>query len=94
MNPPVSREKQGKSVLSEFEETLVVLAEDARIDEMVAAREKRLGRPRKQRRAAQREAALPGDRMCRGCGGIFLRSRQWVVIRGVARCLKCNRSGR
>jgi rubredoxin len=53
----------------------------------------REGRPRKERRAAERDKLLPADRVCPKCGKMKLRSKQWVVdaAAGVM-CIGCFRT--
>jgi hypothetical protein len=67
----------------------------ATLDEASADVKQRFeGRPRAERRREARERLLPADRRCPRCGVVVLESRRWVVVDGVAICLRCWRTAK
>jgi len=49
----------------------------------------RMRRTKKERRAAQREARLPKNRVCPKCTRVVVESRRWVVKDDVVVCRSC-----
>jgi transcription elongation factor Elf1 len=77
-----------KKYMSDLRRTL----QEAEIRE----KERREGRPRKERRIEQRKKLLPEDRVCPICGCVKINSKQWVCKKHyefLAVCKSCYMKG-
>lgn len=78
--------KQANVLIKQLSDTLNLI-------KALERKERKAGRSKAERRKDLREALLPLNRVCSGCGQVKLRSKQWVCTGPAPLCLSCSRLG-